>query len=77
MRKTDEEILVEYLQLKGIGKSGTEEPFKGFYLRCIARAREDEPRINSGIHLLDWEYISDEDDDFDSFYGKDYFNTSP
>lgn len=73
--KTDEQILEEYLKLMELPH--VEEPWRGFFLRVIARARQDEPRINCGLHVMDWENICDDDDDFDSFYGTDYFTKHP
>ncbi len=71
MLKTDEQILKEYLK-------ETETPVPNdeilkFMELMVHKIREAEPRINSGIHLVDYMSICDDDDDMDSFYGPDYF----
>lgn len=71
-RKSDEEILREWLDIEG-------SPYptgdvKESMLRMVAQIRKHEPRINSGLHLMDFLNICDDDDDMDSFYGEDYFN---
>ncbi len=70
MRKTDEQILQEYFHLMKINDS---LDIREFWLKMVAAARSEEPRINSGVHYCDWCNICDDDDDFDSFYGDDYF----
>lgn len=72
-RRTDEELAKEYLLLYGI-KPEVVDQHLWLILPFVQRAREDEPRINCVAHLVDWTMICDEDDDFDSFYGPDYFN---
>lgn len=42
----------------------------------VRKAREDEPRINCGLHMADYS-LMEEHDDFDSFYGPDYFDPAP
>lgn len=74
MRKTDEEILQEYFELMCADQVGNipEEVYK-HWLNIVSAARSEEPRINSGSHYIDWINICDDDDDFDTFYGDDYF----
>lgn len=75
-RKTNQEILSEFLiannQSYPLNKEDEE-----FWISLIQKCREDEPRINSGLHLLDFCNICDDDDDMDSFYGEDYFKEKP
>lgn len=42
-------------------------------IKIVGIARKEEPRINRGTHLVDWMNICDDDDNFNSFYGSDYF----
>lgn len=72
-RKDDQQILDEYLLICQIDKQKMPQYLIDFFLRDIRRARELEPRINDGYHYYDLGNICDEDDNFDSFYGKDYF----
>jgi hypothetical protein len=67
-RKSDEEVLREYY-------AEMEQPICMPFqvlVRWVKKIREHEPRINSGVHLIDYCGICDEDDDMDSFYGPDY-----
>lgn len=73
MRKTDEQIAREYCDLMEIDLANTPDWYFSWLVRIIGQARKAEPRINSGVHIVDWIGICDEDDDFDSFYGPDYF----
>ena len=72
MRKSNEEILEEYFRSMNIDSCVPDDLHK-HWLHTVEVAREYEPRINSGIHYIDWINICDDDDDFDSFYGEDYF----
>ena len=71
--KADEQIAEEYCNLMEIDLSRCPRWYFGHLVAIIKLARKEEPRINSGVHLYDWTMICDEDDDFDSFYGPDYF----
>lgn len=71
-RKTDQEILKEYLE-EMERPYPTDKGVEEILLAFVRRIREDEPRINSGIHLVDYTMICDEDDTMDTFYGPDYF----
>ena len=71
MRKTDEQIYDEYVGLMEL--KNVPDFIRLWGIKCIALARQEEPRINAGTHFIDWINICDDDDDFDSFYGKDYF----
>ena len=73
MRKTDEQVLDEYFQEMEIDKSKIPAEILQIWIGFVSKARRDEPRINSGCHYIDWCNICDDDDDFDSFYGPDYF----
>lgn len=70
-RKTDEEVLREYMA-EMEHPWPTQQWVVDVLLGMVKRCREDEPRINSGVHLIDYTMICDEDDDMDSFYGPDY-----
>ena len=65
-RKTTKEILEEYCREMG-------QPYpaaiEDIMISVVARCREDEPRLNSGVNLIDYMSISDEDDVMDSVYG--------
>lgn len=71
-RISDVEIAKEYLRLKGVNEDTIETEY-ALLIPFVQSARREEPRINCGGHLLDYTMICDEDDTFDSFYGKDYF----
>ncbi len=71
-RKTDKEIFDEWCKHMGYDNKSWPAYLHKFYLMCIKKAREWEPRINHGLHFADYLNICDDDDDFDSFYGKDY-----
>ena len=73
MRKTDEQIAHEYCDLMEIDLSRMSDWYFSWLAGIVGQARMGEPRINSGVHFYDWTMICDEDDDFDSFYGPDYF----
>lgn len=70
MRKTSKQVLEEYC--KEMERPYPEGIWADFMLHMVVRCREDEPRINCGVHLIDYMNICDEDDDMDSFYGPDY-----
>lgn len=72
MVKSDEEILKEYYEIME-KPLPTEKWQVELLIQFVNMIRKDEPRINSGYHLLDYTMICDENDDMDSFYGKDYF----
>lgn len=70
-RKSDDENLDEYLELMERPPI-TDPKLREIMLMFVRRIREDEPRINSGVHLHDYSMICDDDDNMDSFYGPDY-----
>lgn len=74
MRKTDEEIYTDYLIEMGGDPSKMDPKIFQAMVSWVHKIREDEPRINSWVHLHDYTMICDDDDDMDSFYGKDYFD---
>lgn len=74
--KSDLEIAKEWVVFVANDKKRFEELpewYQTILLGTVKKAREEEPRINCGLHLVDWMNICDEDDTFDSFYGEDYF----
>lgn len=73
MRLTDEQVYEEYARLME-HRQPVPEFLRKLWVRAIALARVEEPRINSGVHYHDWSMICDDDDTMDSFYGKDYFD---
>ena len=73
-RKTDEEILEEYASEMELGVVG--DPCRGLILQMIAMARKDEPQINSGVHLIDWLNMHEDDTSMEEYYGQDYFDDS-
>lgn len=74
MRLTDEQVLEDYAKEMEIDLPSPGNPWRDFMLSIVKIAREKEPRINSGAHLCDWVTICDDDDDFASYYGEDYFD---
>jgi hypothetical protein len=75
-RKTDQEILREYLELYE-RPYPTDKGIEQALLSLVEGCRKDEPRINCGAHLIDYTMICDEDDTMDTFYGPDYFEKYP
>lgn len=73
-RKTDEQVLDEYIKEMGFDIL---ENNKKLLLPFVKRLREDEPRINSGWHLVCYCEMCDDDDTMDSFYGADFFEKNP
>ena len=71
MLKTDEEVYKDYCELMGHDYPKDSKILK-ILLNWVSLIRKDEPRINSGVHLIDYTMICDNDDDMDSFYGSDY-----
>jgi hypothetical protein len=72
-RRTDREVAIDYASIDSTDRLAQSAGLGVDTLEIVVRiARRDEPRINSGLHLIDWFGICDEDDDFDSFYGADY-----
>lgn len=53
MRKTDKEILEEFFKEMEF-KYPDQQWLEDVWIKLIARCREDEPRINSGIHYIDY-----------------------
>jgi len=72
-RLTNEEVYREYLALMEIPPGQILPEIFASLVRMVGRCREEEPRINRGVHLADYLNICDEDDTMDSFYGPDYF----
>lgn len=70
-RKTDKEILDEYC--KEMELPPLNDVFEKIMLSLVKRCRKDEPRLNSGIHLIDYCNMLDDDAKMDDFYGPDYF----
>lgn len=64
---TDEEVYRDYCNL--IDMDYPNSDLAAIILKLVHSIRQDEPRINSGVHLFDYMMICDEDDDMDSFYG--------
>lgn len=75
MRKTDIEICRDYHKLMNYSVGFDDHPqwLQQLLENQVKRAREFEPRINCAEHYADYLNICDEDDDFDSFYGENYF----
>ena len=69
--RTDEEVLDDYYRI--LRETPADAWTREVMLRVVKAFREQEPRINSGAHLLDYMNICDEDDTVESFYGSDYF----
>lgn len=65
-------IYSEYLELAGILPQKFESAFADFTKATIAKALEEEPRINSGCHFMDW-LMMFRDKTMTEFYGDDYF----
>lgn len=72
-RLTDEEVYREYLTLMRTPLDQISPDIFAALVKMVGKCREDEPRINRGVHLADYLNICDEDDTMDSFYGPDYF----
>ena len=70
--KFDKEIFIEYCQEMDIPYP-SDERLEKLMLSMVRYCRRDEPRIDSGLHLIDYSNICDEDDNMDTFYGPDYF----
>lgn len=71
-RKTDQEVLKEYLE-EMERPYPTDKGAEEILLIFVRRIREDEPRINSGVHLVDYTMLCRDHHTMDNFYGPDYF----
>lgn len=80
-RKSDDEILREYLEEMREGETDTyaanPELAKTLLLPFVKKIRELEPRINSGWHLVCYCALRKEGDSMDSHYGPDFFEKNP
>jgi hypothetical protein len=74
MRKTDEVVLEEYLDLIDAKKEMIPPVIYESMIRMVQKCRDDEPRINHGVHLYDYIGICDADDTMNTFYGSHYFD---
>ncbi len=72
-RKSDEEVLREYMAMQGLRWPDSPE-LVACMTDLIRACRASEPRINCGVHLMDYCLICDDDDTMDSFYGPHYFD---
>ncbi len=75
----EKRIATEYLLAMAPNRKAEEIPDFMFDFTCstVRLAMKEEPRISCGLHIVDWMLICDEEDDFDSFYGPNYFERPP
>ncbi len=71
---TADEIRIAREYAKAMRFKNQDDEMMDLLSRLVRQAQRFEPRINCGLHVVDWLNICDEDDDFDSFYGSDYFD---
>lgn len=65
-------IIREYQSLMGYAQDNPMLDILTAY--SLRAARRMDSRVNRGAHLINWMMICDEDDDFESFYGPNYFD---
>lgn len=71
MRKTDEQIIEEYCKEMNCNLNFA------ILVPFVKAIRKQEPRINSGWHLVCYCHLTSEHDTMDSVYGSDFFEENP